>query len=137
MRDIVYGPNGPEGSETIEFTRLGVRFAILGANGKLTAGSEYSPEMLGGTIPVPGDRFTTLWQRDDPDDADLFEVISRHYVGEFDGDNCWWIIVKPIVADPPDRALYKLARSASTRNRKGRLAREKAAARVAGVRLGK
>lgn len=118
MREIVEGPDGPQGWEDIEFSELGVRFAVLGDDGKLVEGDQYTPEMLGGTIPMPGDRVTTLWPRGDPDNVDLLEVVSRHYVGEFDGENCWWIIVKPAQIAKVDRALYKLARSASSRMRK-------------------
>lgn len=119
-RDITYGPDGPQGHETIRFSELGVRLAVLQPNGKVVHGDTYSPQMLGGAVPVPGDRISTLWWRDDPDNVDSFEVISRHYIGEFDGDNCWWLLVRPITPDKVDKALFRLARADGARTRKFR-----------------
>ncbi len=132
MRDIVYGPEGPEGFETIEFAPLGIRFAVLEPNGKLVRGDDYAPTMLGGQVPIPGDRFSMLWPRDDPGDNQVFEVVSRHYVGEFDGDYCWWVIVRAAPPSKLDLQLYKLAKTASSRSRKNRAAREKAALTIVG-----
>jgi hypothetical protein len=121
---IVYGPDGPEGTEAIRFAPLGIRFALMAADGTLTDHGRYDLEMLGGTLPSVGDTFSMLWPAGDPGRNETYEVVARYYVGEFAGDNSWWLLIKERKPNKQDLAIYRVARAASRETRRIRKARE-------------
>lgn len=123
MRDIVDNGDGPEGTESIEFADFGIRFAIQDEQGKLTEDHTARLDAFGGTVPNVGDKLAMLWPTSDPNHNETFEVLSRYYVGEFNGDNCWWLIVKVVKPTKTDVSIYRLARAASTRTRRTAAAR--------------
>ncbi|GHA13163.1 hypothetical protein GCM10007989_04680 [Devosia pacifica] len=119
MRDIVEGPDGPEGSEPIEFSEYGVRFALLTEDGDVEdLEDHYTLDMFGGVLPSVGDIKVMLWPRRDPGDEDAFEVVRRYYVGEFNGDNCWWILVKAVKPGPTELKLFDITRAASIESKR-------------------
>lgn len=124
-REIVEGPDGPEGYETIEFSSFGIRLALLnGEDGRLTEYGRYDLSMLGNELPDVGDTFSMLWPKGDPGCNETYEVVARYYVGEFNGDNCWWLIMKERKPTKIDLAVYKLSRHASAETRRIKRARQ-------------
>jgi len=115
---ITVGPDGPEGSEEIKFARYGVRVGVVNEKGEIVEHNSYTLAMLGGTIPAVGDRMAMLWPEDDQDAEELIEIISRHYVGEFYGDNCWWLLAKPCKPSKLEETLFGAAREASKETRR-------------------
>lgn len=102
-----------EYSETITFSKDGFRTAVLGDDGAVTHLDNADLSIFGGVCPNVGDRITTLWDPDREDDAESYEVLARHWIGELKGDNCWWLLLKEIVPTDVERRLFKVARAVS------------------------
>jgi hypothetical protein len=123
---IEWTDDGPQGSEKVEFSPHGFRIALLRDDGKVEDLDHLDPEMFGGTLPSVGDRIVTLWP-DKPHfhPEDHMRVLGRYYVGEFAGDNCWWLLC---AFEPPSARevqLYRLHKKASAQSRRDAAAREK------------
>lgn len=122
---ITWTKDGPTGSEDPEFTGDGgVRIALVGEDGSLEDYDHWDLEYFGGVLPITGDRIATLWHRGDPNNEESWRVLARYYVGEFAGDNCWWLVVAPEPLSARDKQLFRLARAASKETRRIAKARE-------------
>ena len=100
-------------SETIIFSEDGFRTAVLADDGTVAHLDSTNLSIFGGVCPNVGDRITTLWDSDREDDAESYEVIARHWIGELKGDNCWWLLLKEIAPTDVERRLFKVARAVS------------------------
>ena len=116
----------PDYSEKIEFSKHGIRMAVMAPNGRVTHLDNWELDMFGGSLPSVGDHITTLWDPDRPEPAESYLVIERHWIGELKGDNCWWLLLQPAVPSPTHRRLFKVARdqSSETRARRWRQRRQ-------------
>ncbi|MEO6013920.1 MAG: hypothetical protein ABIQ30_10100 [Devosia sp.] len=114
------------GSEKIEFSTDGIRIALVKEDGKLEDLQHVDLAMFGGVLPNVGDRIVTLWP-DKPEfhPEDHMRVLARYYVGEFAGDNCWWLLCAYELPTSRDMQLYRLAKKASVETRKDNAARAK------------
>ncbi len=106
--------------ETIEFSEQGIRLAVLEDNGKISHFDNWTLDIFGGALPAVGDFITELWDKQRPDPAESYLVIERHWIGEFKGDNCWWILLKRVSPTDQHRLLHKLARKESAFTRRTR-----------------
>lgn len=97
-------------SERIEMAAFGIRMAVLEKNGRVTHFDNWPPDALGGYLPAVGDALTTLWDKRRPDPIEHFVVIRRYYIGEFKGQDCWWLLLEARSPDETDLKLFKLAR---------------------------
>jgi hypothetical protein len=105
-------------AETIEFSDDGIRLAIVDATGAVTHFDNWRPETFGGTLPVVGDYVTTLWESEDPESTEHYQVVGRYFIGEFKGDNCWWLLMRETEPTEAERQLFEVAREQSKETRR-------------------
>ena len=109
---IVWTEDGPEGAEDVRFSADGVRIVLLRPNGALKLLETWDPAVYGGVVPQVGDTLSTLWVKEDQQD-EHYVVTSRHYIGEFAGENCWWLVVERQRPTDREAKLFDLAREVS------------------------
>lgn len=107
----------PDYSEKIEFSKHGIRMAVMAPNGRVAHLDNWELDMFGGALPAVGDHITTLWDPERPEPAESYVVIERHWIGELMGDNCWWLLLKAVEPSPAHRRLFKVARDQSSKTR--------------------
>lgn len=118
MAPITWTKDGPMGEEAVRFSADGIRIAVVGEDGVLEDFDHWDLQMFGGVMPSVGDHFVTLWPGHTEDAQEHFRVLARYYVGEFAGDNCWWLLVAPEPMSARETELFALARAASVDTRK-------------------
>lgn len=104
-------------SEKIEFSEFGIRMAVIDDSGRVTHRDNYELEIFGGVLPAVGDYITTLWDPERPDPAESYLVIERQWIGELEGDNCWWLLLKETEPTLTQRHLFEVARQQSVATR--------------------
>lgn len=87
-----------------------IRIVRLTESGELTDGDEIPLDVFGGAVPAVGDYLANLW----PDNEDeVFEVLDRVFVREFEFENYWLLIVREIDYHPLLGPAFRYARERS------------------------
>lgn len=97
-----------------EFIECEVRVAVLKPSGEIEEGYDFPLESYGGSVPIVGDYIAALWPHND---SEVFQVIERVHVMEFDVGKYWLILVSQVDYAPQLEKLFVLSRARSERER--------------------
>jgi hypothetical protein len=91
-----------------------VRVAVLSPDGEISEGDDNLLSSYGGSIPAVGDYLASLWL---DNDYEIFQVVERIHVTEFDVGAYWLLLVSEIDYAPRFEKLFARARAISERHR--------------------
>jgi hypothetical protein len=100
-----------------DFIECEVRVAVLSPDGEISEGDDNLLSSYGGSIPAVGDYLASLWPEWPGDDYEIFQVIERVHVAEFDVGAYWLLLVREIDYAPRFEKLFAHARAISERER--------------------